>query len=190
MEETKEKISTDEGVKKQYTLNSILKSSLNSAETDKHRADLNEKIQKAGGEIGSSLCSEAPKRLVYPINKESQGYFCECSFDILPEDLKNIKDILEPDTQIVRYMLERRKKISVNKRQKRLRRSKEGALKLFSHTKPESLHAPSTDPLETMHQSPETTEPATPKESATKEKREKVNMEEIEKKLDEIIDNI
>lgn len=189
--ETKEKIPTTEdvGVKRQYSLNFILKSSLNTEETDKYRAGLNEKIQKVGGQIGASLCSDTPRQFVYPINKEFKGYFCECVFDILPKDLKNIEGLLKPDPQIIRYMLEQ--KSSVGKRQKKSSRAKGGLQRLPYHASPETLRMPSTKPSEMSDKSSSAIEQTTPKEMAeAKEKREKVNMEEIEKKLDEIIDNI
>lgn len=160
---TTKKEPTEENAKRQYALSFILKSSLNTEETDKYRVDLNEKIQKYGGKVTSSVCSETPNQLVYTINKDSQGYFCECVFEAQPDNLKNIRDELSNDPQIIRHLLE----------------AKQPAPKKLRKRTPKAKIGP--DKHEAI--------PAT-KTQEKKDKREKVDIEDIEKKLDEIIENI
>jgi len=159
-----ENIEEEKKIKGNYILHYILVSSMNAEETDKYRAEINEKIQTAGGEIQASICQDSARNLAYPIGKESHGYFCESVFTLEQENVAELSDTLKHDSSIVRYMIERRAK----------KRPLEKARRTRKMPKP-SVAAPS----------PSDSAPA-----ALGEKRENISMDEIDKKLDEIIKNI
>lgn len=164
--------SMDEGVKRQYTLSLILSPDLKYEETDQYRASLNEKIGESNGDVVSSICSEAPKQFAYAINRGTQGYFCECVFGATPEALKSIENAVKSDKQVIRYLLEVKQSIPA-KRQKRARKSQPTYERVPSPAAPGESRQASRGALEDADKN-----------------REKVNMDEIEKKLDEIIGNI
>lgn len=154
---------SEDTVKKEYTLHYILKSSMNSEEAHQYRATINERIQGSGGEIKASICSEAAHRLAYSLGRESNGYFCESVFLLEPEHIGALADAVKHDTQITRYMIQRKQKRVRHKAKrltKRMAQEKEVAPRQFIQT------------------------------PQIGEKRESVNMEEIDRKLDEIIKNI
>lgn len=160
MEETKEQI------KKHYILHFVLKPEFNAADDLHNYAQtINAGIEALEGQIEASLCQEGTRRLAYQIGKQQQGHFCESAFLIAPEKIKKLSDNLKGQAMIMRYMIESKQPIKRNAllRMRRLR------------TRPAQ-----TSPIE------HTREGA----SQEKEKRSKVSMDEIDKKLDEIIKNI
>lgn len=150
----------DEQIKSSYILHFILKSSMNAEETDKYRAVVNDKIRAAGGEIEASLCQNSARIFAYPIGKESRGYFCESVFTLEQKTVKEIADTLRHEVSITRYMIERREKKRRPEKARRMRK-----------TPPQPSALVGTPP-------------------SLQEKREGLSMDEIDKKLDEIIKNI
>lgn len=134
------------------------------------REEVNKKITGAGGKIGASLCKESADALVYPIKKETRGFFCEIIFTIPAKDVGTFANSLKRDEQILRYMIEQ-KEIRERKRplRKRVRKPLATVLQGAPSQSPEAPLAPI---------------------AREQEKREKISMEEIDKKLDEIIKNI
>lgn len=155
---------------KQYVLHFITKPSLKTEEVFALREGVNEKITEAGGQIGASLCKELADALAYPIKKETRGFFCETIFTIPAKDIGTFANSLKRDEQILRYMIERKE---IRERKRLLKRR----VRKPSATVPQGA-------------------PSQPQEillapiSHEQEKREKISMEEIDKKLDEIIKNI
>jgi ribosomal protein S6 len=144
--------------KREYILHFIVKPSMNPEELHMYRASVNERILGMGGKVNASVCQEMPRRLAYPIKKESQGYMCESAFLIEPKSIKGLSDALKQDAPLMRYVIEekpKRTQIAVRRR---------------------GRERPSPIPPT----------PGTP----GLEKHEKISMEEINKKLDEIIKNI
>lgn len=161
----------EETIKKQYILHFILGSSVNSGGADARRAKINQKIEARDGEIEASICQDASRRFAYPINKQNGGYFCESVFSVSPENIKALSDDLKSEPQIIRYMVELKKPVKFRAKPTRSERYKNTAEAPQHATRPTS---------------------PTSKESIDSgaRKREKVSMEEIDKKLDEIIKNI
>jgi len=153
----------EESPKKEYILHYILKPSMSSDEAHQYRSAMNEKIQGNGGEVKASVCQEAAQRLAYPIARESSGYFCESVFLLQPEHVTALSDTLKHEVQITRYVIKRKEKRAQPKIRKQTRRI------------PGEKEITSRQPFPT---------------SRPEEKRETVSMEEIDKKLDEIIKNI
>jgi len=165
---------TEEAIRKQYTLHFILGSSVNQDGADLARGKINQKIEAQGGKIDASICQEASRRFAYPINKQNGGYFCESVFSASPESVKALSDDLKNEPQVIRYMVEFKKPIKFRAKRSRLR----GA---------------STKTI--LNKSAVMTDNKIRKESEVSgalgtDKREKISMEEIDKKLDEIIKNI
>ena len=153
----------EEQLKSSYILHFILRPSMNAEEVDKYRASINEKIQTAGGEIQASLCQDSARNLAYPIDKESRGYFCESAFTLERQNVKELSDALKHDSSIIRYMVEHREKKRLVEKARRTRKM----------------------PLRPSIVAPSDSAPA-----ALEEKRDNISMDEIDKKLDEIIKNI
>ena len=154
-------------VNRQYIISFILNPSLNASEVDRARIGLNEKIASHTGSVSTSICQEAPRNLAYPIGKTSQGYFCECAFEVDTEKLRDIDSEFKNDTDIIRHMIEVKYAPSKKQQKRRMR---------ATQYKPQ-MEAAGVG-KEGAKQQPETG------------LREKVSVEEIEKKIDEIIDNI
>lgn len=166
--------------KKEYVLHFMLKPTMPAQETDNFRARMNEKIQAHDAQILASLCEERARRLAYPIEKESQAYFCESVFRISPKKVRALFDSLMLEPQIIRYTIERKQKIKKRKQRKAITsimREEPGVPASAPIFEPSSS-LPSEIQRETSSTAPVTT------------KREKISMEEIDKKLDEIIKNI
>lgn len=150
----------DEQLKRSYVLHFIITPTLNTEEADKYRTGVNSKIQAAGGEIEASLCQDNVRSLAYPIGKESRGYFCESVFTIEQENLSELTNALRREGPIIRYMIEHRRKKRLHEKVRRARKI------------PPQPSALSEVPL------------------STQKKHEGISMDEIDKKLDEIIKNI
>jgi ribosomal protein S6 len=163
MEEAKEQI------KKRYILHFILKPEFNAAD-DLHdyRQTINKKIEMLQGQIESSLCQEQTRRLAYEIGKQQQGYMCESAFLIEPEKVKELSDNLKGEPRIVRYMIETKKPMS---KKMRLRTTRFRSIP--AEIKPSEQRSEVTG-----------------KTGYEQEKRSKISIDEIDKKLDEIIKNI
>lgn len=172
---TIQKKSSGKRAKRQYTVNFILKSSLNAEETDKYRAEFNDKIRENEGNIEASLCYESPKNFAYAIDKNAKGYFCECVFSLRPSAIEGLNNFLKKEDKIIRYMITSKENEEVR------------------HVKKKRGIARATQPPPYEKASETDTRPSQKTETKAEEeksKKNKVNMEDIEKKLDEIIDNI
>jgi len=166
---TEEKTEQEDKVKREYTLHFIISSSIGQEEILKSKESVNEKIQNAGGQIESSLCQEGAKKLAYQVKKNLAGNVCESVFLIDPENIGQINASLKQDANLLRFMLQSKREMPKNYN-RRIR--KRPLTKTFS--------AESEQPQTSLDK--ETQD--------AKEKRDKVSIEEIDKKLDEIIKNI
>ncbi|MFY9457360.1 MAG: 30S ribosomal protein S6 [Candidatus Spechtbacterales bacterium] len=165
MEEVKEQI------KKHYILHFILKPEFNSADDlHNYRQTINEKIEALEGRIEASLCQEETRRLAYQIEKQQQGYLCESAFLIDPTRIKELANNLTGEPHIVRYMIEIKKPLKKNAR---LRAMRLRSIPVPGQTKPSEQAI-----LDTGNMGRE------------QEKRSKITLDELDKKLDEIIKNI
>ena len=118
---------------------------MNAEETDKHRAEVNEKIQAAGGEIQASLCQDSARGLAYPIRKESNGYFCESVFTLARTNVKELSDTLKHDSSIIRYMIEHREKKRPPEKARRTRKMPRPSIVAPSDGAPAPLQENSPD---------------------------------------------
>lgn len=165
MEETQVKL------KKQYTLYFILNSSILQEDTNNCKEKVNEKIQALNGQIEASTCEQRLSKLAYPINKVASGFICESAFVIDSEKIRLLSESLKHTKDLARFIIESKKEAP--KIKPRIRRRKITDAKIT--TGPER---PQTLALDEIVLEP------------IKERREKISIEEIDKKLDEIIKNI
>lgn len=89
---------------KTYELAFIISSQLNSQEADEVKNQVEKIIQDKGGTVLMSERSEA-KTLAYPIKKQISGYFTTLELRIEEDKIKEIKDILEKETRMLRYAM-------------------------------------------------------------------------------------
>jgi ribosomal protein S6 len=160
----------EESPSKKYILHFMLTSSLDSSDVYTHRTKINEIIEARDGKIEASVCQDSSRNLAYPIKKEFRGYFCESAFSVSPENIKDIEGDLKKVSQIMRYMIEFKKPAKSNIKPPRSERSLDKNIQ----DKPVPI------------QKPEEQAPILKNDEA----RERISMEEIDKKLDEIIKNI
>ena len=178
---------TEEAIKKQYTLHFILHSSVNQDGADFARGKINQKIEAQGGKIEASICQDASRKFAYPINKQLGGYFCESVFSAPSESIKTLSDDLKNEPQVIRYMVEFKKPMKFRAKRSRLREA--GARYGVAEARREKPRTVAGPPSYESEAKPVRGESKVPANAVT-DKREKISMEEIDKKLDEIIKNI
>ena len=137
---------------------------------EKEAIELSEKIgsfiQEQGGTLGSNK-KPVKKRLGQPIKNKTLAYFGIWNFHLEPEKLGALKKTLEEKQKILRYLLSKTpiKKIL---KEKKLERRRNGIITSDFAQKSIKLSKPAPAP-------------------AAKEQK-KVELKEIEKKLDEILE--
>lgn len=150
---------------KSYELTYIISSQTASDQIDSVIKEVESFIKSKEGVVLKSEKTTA-QVLVYPIKKQSSGYFIISEFQMLEDKIKEMKEILQKEKNILRHFLIVKKPLKVMK-ERRTRKPlslsmTEGTLKEKSGTN-EILS------------------------DQDKKKGEKVELEEIEKKLDEIL---
>ncbi len=151
---------------KTYELTYIVSSEISSEEAEAFAKEINSFIQNKEGTIISSQ-NPVAKTLSFPIKGFGSGYFTISEFQIEPERVKEVEEKLQKDGKILRHMINIKKPIKIQKER--------GAKK---------------EPKFTMGQ-PEKTEvkeePASAKSSGEARPEKKIELEDIDKKLDEIL---
>ncbi len=128
-----------------------------------------EVIEKAGGKI-SLEDSLGKKKLAYPIKKFFQGYFLLCHFELDGSKLGLLDKNLRLTEEILRHMIvsyEPKSAMKLEKIKESMRRASDN----FEITEKEEIRPPK--PIE--------------KPEPKIEEKEKVNLEDLDKKLDEIL---
>jgi small subunit ribosomal protein S6 len=143
---------------KSYELTYIISSGISSEEVDATIKNIESAILSKEGVILKSEKTTA-QTLAYPIKKQSSGYFVAVTFQILEDKIKEIKDILEKSKEVLRHLIIINKPVKIMKE----RRTR----------KPSALQDSNT--------------PESSSKGEDKKKKEKVEVEEMEKKLDEIL---
>jgi len=145
---------------KTYELTYIISPEITSEEAEAKSKEFERILQDKEGVILSQTIPSA-RTLSYPIEGRSSGFFGIIEFEADPEKLPEIKETLNKDGKLVRYIVIIKKAVKVRK----IRRQK---------------------PIENIEaeQKPEAKEPAQTKTPATKEK---VELKDIEEKLEEIL---
>lgn len=144
---------------KTYELTYILSSGITSEDADTIKKDVETLVQSKEGLVLKSQ-KTVPLVLAYPIKKNSSGYFVTLEFQITEGAIKEIKDTLVKDSKVLRHALLVKKPVKPMKKRR---------------TKPVMAEA---KPVRTALQNVM---------DGKKVKEAKVDLEDIEKKLDEIL---
>ena len=149
---------------KTYELTYIISSEITSEEAGAMAKEVNSLIESKEGTI---LRSENPvaKTLSYPIKKFGSGYFVVLEFSAEPEKIKELGEKLKNDKKILRHLV-------IIKRHARIKRERKGVRKLIFSNEAETKNGTADKNL---------------RAEAAEEKGKKIELEEIEKKLDEIL---
>lgn len=148
---------------KTYELTYIISSANGKEKTDVLAKELEVFVQSKEGVILKSENTQA-QTLAYPINKQGSGYFTTLEFQIEEDKIKEIKEKLEKDNQILRHFIMIKKPI---KKMKERRTRKPMFIKEFE-----------------LKQKPSIMESA---EKEDQKKRGKVDVVDLDKKLDELL---
>ncbi len=147
-------------IMKPYELTYIIASNLKSEDAENLKKEVEVFVQ---GKEGAIVKSEktVPQGLAYPIKKHSSGYFCTLEFQMAEAHIKPLKEVLEKNTSILRHFLMVKKPIKVMKE----RRTRKPAVA-------ENKLKPASENTEVYKIKP---------------KKEEAKLEDIDKKLDEIL---
>lgn len=149
---------------KQYELSALVSSQLSEEEIKAFSLKLSSLITTVGGETVTAK-SPVRKRLGYAIKHERQAWFLIINFEMEPEKLESLNNQAKDFTEILRYMVVNQKPI-----EETLETISEFVKKEFPTEVKENLKTKEAEKLPTKQ---------------TKE--EKVELEEIDKKLEEIL---
>lgn len=130
-----------------------------------------------------------PKTLAYPIKAKGSGFFHILEFQLNPEKISELKEKIEKEPKIIRHMLLAKKpggKIKENKRKSRFIPEAETFKAKLLGKDEFSFVSPFTSALENTPAEKHNEDKPVDKKP-DEEKREKVELKDIEKKLDEIL---
>lgn len=145
---------------KPYELTYIISSEITTEEAEAEAKNIESLIQEKEGVILKSE-KPSPRTLAYPIKKQGSGFFGVLEFQLEPEHLNELKEKLQKDGKIIRHMLIINNPVKIQKE----RRTRKKPL----------VSSPLVGAIE--------------EKEKVKEKKihKKVELKEIEEKLDEIL---
>ena len=150
---------------KSYELTYIISPEITNEEANAKGKEIESSIQSKEGLI---LRQENPnaKTLSYPIKKHASGFIGVLEFQIEPEKLSEINEIMKKDDKIVRHMVIIKRPV----RERKIRRARKEAAPILEKSEKIEMQRPEQEP------SPIKTE-----------SKAKVELKDIEQKLDEIL---
>lgn len=160
-----------------YELTYFVSPNITLEETQEESKNLEDKIQQKGGVI---LRSEKPvaKTLSYQIKKSGSGFFSILEFQIEPESIEDIINELKENKNLLRHMLlVKNPARKFKERRQRIKPTTDAIIKEIKEEIKEEVIKPIQEEIE---------KPAAKKVKSTKSK-EKAEIEDIDKKLDEIL---
>ena len=156
---------------KPYELTYIISSEITSEQAEEESKNIESLIQSKEGIILKSV-KVAPKTLAYPIKKQSSGFFGVLEFQLEPENLGEIKEKIQKNGKIIRHMIIINNPPKIQKERRMKRKPLESSA--FADTK------------EGLNEKDMSAMPAHTGQAGKKTSK-KVEIEEIEKELDEIL---
>lgn len=141
-----------------YELTYLAASGASEEEIKKIQEKINSFTQEKGG-VFESQTFPLRKSLAYPIKKETEAYFCSATFQLNPEFINELEKILKAENRILRYLI-------LVKKHSQIRAEKAEKFKIRL-------------PLRKQEETKE--------HSIISPQEKKVELEEIEKKLEEIL---
>lgn len=158
-----------EETQKKYELTLILPPQLEEENLEKIKKEIEETINQLEGTI--VFKKENTQPLAYPINKQGQGIFIISQISISPETINAFSKELKLNNQILRHLITQ---IPVSAKVEKPKKKSLGREKRPATT--------------SSHLAKDEKEPKS--ETKGKKPEEKIKLEEIDKKLDEIIEEI
>ncbi|NQT49493.1 30S ribosomal protein S6 [Candidatus Kuenenbacteria bacterium] len=146
---------------------------------------VNEVIAKANGEITKET-DLGKQRLAYPIDHAHQGTYISLEFDMEQEKLQETNTLLRLMPELLRHLIIKKKvqtEAEIKKQediQEKIRKGKQEELKKLENETEVGIKA--TEPIK---KSADETKPVVTKKE--KPAKEKVTLEDLDKKLDEIL---
>lgn len=153
-----------------YELTYIVSSEITSEEVEAKAREIDSAIQSREGVILKHL-NPVAKTLSYQIKKKASGFIGVLEFQLEPEKLLELKEILSKDGKIVRHMLIIKEAAEFKKERRTRTKPTEFEIKPFEIEKKSEVKIE------------EEIKPA----SKIKEVKEKVELKDIEQELDEIL---
>lgn len=154
---------------KHYELFYLVSGSVPETELESLKKEVNSWITKDGGKVTKDE-SWGRKKLSYPINKEQHGFYFLSEFDGEPNLLKVLQKKLKLQKEIVRYILTHKKPIS----EKELEKQKQAEKRIQARAAQQATER--------------FTRETAKKEKVEKPEEPKIKLEELDKKLDELLD--
>ena len=170
---------------KTYELTYIVSPDITSEEVEAKAKEIESIISSKEGTI-LKQSNPVAKTLAYPIEKRASGFFGILEFQLEPEQLLELKEILLKDSKIVRHMILIKEPVRIRKeRRTRIKPGSEEAQNLDT----EDLTMQSVKPVEIEVEKETEVEAEEEKdEKPTKvAEKEKVELKDIEQKLDELL---
>ncbi len=150
---------------KTYELTYIISPEITSQEAESKAKEIESAIQAREGTVLKQL-NPVARTLSYQIEKRASGYFGVFEFQLEPEKLLELKELIVKDKKIVRHMLVI-KEAAEFKKARRTRETPKAKIE------PEELPSVTAKPKEETE--------------VVKEVKEKVELKDIEHELDEIL---
>jgi len=144
---------------KQYELICILNSHLEEAELDVFRQGLEKNINQLGGQIIHFKEAEK-KNLAYPINKQNQGIYLISHIKLAPEKISDFSKELKSNNQILRHIISYLESLEETEKPRPIKKLIRAKKFSFVPTKVKTSEG---------------------------KKEDKLKLEEIDKKLDELV---
>lgn len=149
-----------------YELTYIVSPEITGEEAEAKSKEIESAIQSREGIIVRQS-NPIAKTLSYPIAKRASGFLGVLEFQLEPEKLIELKEIIAKDGKIVRHIILTKKPVKIKKQ----RRDRKEAAPVF----------------ETFDKKEETKGILEPAQEKTQESKAKVELKDIEQQLDEIL---
>jgi len=161
-------------VQRKYELTCILSPLLEGADLENTKEEIKETINQLEGVL--NFKEEKRQNLAYPINKQGQGIFITSQISILPRKIASLSKELKLNKEILRHLITQMTEVTKTKKIKK----KPVLIKktLVDEKQIESIEKDDVKPKEKLEPKPEA------------KKEEKISLKDIDKKLDEIIEEI
>ena len=170
---------------KTYELSYIISSEITSEASEAKAREIESAIQSREGVI-LKQSNPVAKTLAFPVGKRASGFFGILEFQIEPEKLLEVKEIVAKDKKIVRHMLLIKEPLRIRK----ARRVKPGTV-VETEPKLESVFETKAEvkpEAEVKEPAPVEESGAEKEEKPVKEKdKDKVDLKDIDQQLDEIL---
>ena len=162
-----------------YELSYIVSPEITSEEAEAKAKEFEALVQSKEGVIVKQN-NPVAKTLAYPIKKRASGFFGVLEFQLEPEKMVEIKEVIEKDKKIVRHMIVIKRPAKPIKE----RRSRTKTAPTFEIEKKTEEVAVEAEKVEEKIEEQKEEKPAHAKVAVEKEK---VELKDIEDKLDEIL---